>query len=113
MMKVLYVPQMNDNYQFTYEFDKEVVVVRLYKFEFVKDGSNKILTRKFIGLEEYDFTNMPNGIMKNSTSKFLYNPVISAKRNNGELYIKLLNFIMSNEEDKKVLFPDWVNINNE
>lgn len=55
----------------------------------------------------FDFTNMPNGIAENIESKLGINPIISAKKEDGVLFVELLNFINENETKQEVLFPDW------
>lgn len=50
-----------------------------------------------------DFSTMPDGIMTESEYDFL----LSAKRENGILFIELLNPITENENRQEILFPDW------
>lgn len=72
--------------------------------------SDRVLNYRFEGEEitvnndiTIDFSAMPNGIMTESEYDFL----ISAKRENGTLYVKLLNPISESENRQEVLFPNW------
>lgn len=90
-MKIYLSPQVsNDNEKIHYSFDKDVVIAR-YKGE--KDTFN--------------FSSMPNGVAEDITTTLSLNPIISAKRENGELWVELFNLIGldATEGDK---FPNWI-----
>lgn len=87
-MKIFLSPQVSDrkiNYQF--------------------EGENIIATIDNI-TDTFDFSTMPDGIMDEVETALDVNPIVSAKRVEGELYVELLNFIDDNatEEEK---FPEW------
>lgn len=50
-----------------------------------------------------DFSAMPDGIMTESEYDF----ILSAKRENGVLYVELLNPIPESENRQGILFPEW------
>lgn len=57
--------------------------------------------------DTFDFTNMPDGICENIETELEINPIISVKKEEGVLFVELLNFIDENETRQEVLFPDW------
>lgn len=98
-MKILYSPQINE--------------IDVLEYEFVGD---KITVTYNGEIDEYDFTDMPDGSVARSygrepeiISNLPINPVIEAKRMNGILHVILIKFIPFNAtEDKK--FPDWIEV---
>lgn len=80
-MKIKLSPQVSDR-------------VLNYKFEGEKIIANDITV---------DFSTMPDGIMTESEYEFL----LSAKRENGILYVELLNPIDASENRQEILFPTW------
>lgn len=95
-MKVLYSPCVTiDNDEIHYNFENEKITVTW-----------GILT------DEFDFTGCPDGFLSSVETILPENPIIEAKRENGELYVKLLKFISSDasEEEK---FPDYVEVGEE
>lgn len=66
-----------------------------YNFE-----GDKVITNNGTVL---DFTDMPDGVMESSD----YNFLLSAKRENGILYVELLNPISESENRHYILFPEW------
>ena len=80
-MKIKLSPQVSDR-------------VLEYSFESEKITVNDITI---------DFSTMPDGIMTESEYDFL----LSAKRENGILFIELLNPITENENRQEILFPEW------
>lgn len=88
-MKVLFLSQVNDFDSLSYQFEGEKIIATL-------NGVTDVI----------DFTGMPNGVATCVTSTLKYNPVKEARRENGELYVKLLNFISKDAPDEEK-FPDW------
>ena len=66
-----------------------------YSFEGEKITVNNDIT--------IDFSTMPDGIMTESEYDFL----LSAKRENGILFVELLNPITETENRQEILFPEW------
>jgi len=92
-MKIFYTPQVRDK-NIYYKIEKEVIIV-----EFENET------------ETYDFSGMPDGNAEEIISEvFDFNPIISAKRENGELWIEVLNFITENATEKE-RFPEWEDTN--
>lgn len=90
-MQVLYSPQRADE-KIKYTFNGEVI------------------TATFRGkTDTFDFTNMPNGKAEEINTTLDVNPIVSAERKEGVLYVKLLNFIGldATEEER---FPNWKEI---
>ena len=80
-MKIKLSPQVSDR-------------VLNYYFEGEKITANNITI---------DFSAMPDGAMTGTEYDFL----LSAKRENGILFIELLNPITENENRQEILFPEW------
>lgn len=86
------------------------------KIHYIFEGE-KIIVRQFGITDEFDFTLMPEGELpinyeKNQTmveTILSVNPIVSAKRENGQLFLELLNIIESDatEEEK---FPKWIEV---
>lgn len=87
-MRVLLSPQRSDR-----------------KIEYKIEGEKVIATIDNV-TDIFDFSTMPDGIMDEVETILDVNPIMSAKRVEGELYVELLNFIDDNatEEEK---FPEW------
>ncbi len=87
-MKILLSPQRS-NRKIKYKFEGEKVIATI-------DNVTDI----------FDFSTMPDGIMYEVGTTLDMNPIISAKRADGILYVELLNFIGQDatEEEK---FPEW------
>lgn len=81
---------MNENNVISYEYNGDVVRVHL-------DGE----------VDEFDFSSMPEGIMKDVKTTLKYNPIMSAKREEGILYLELLYFHGSNASEEE-RFPTWI-----
>lgn len=88
-MKVFFSPQYNPNEKIKYEFENEIIKVTY-------NGITDI----------FDFSTMPDGKATDIETVLQFNPIISAERKEGVLYVKLLNFIDDDatEEEK---FPQW------
>lgn len=101
-MKILFVPQVNEVDTLIYEFVGDKIIVTY----------NEVV-------DEFDFTDMPEGAIAKSygrnpniISVFPIEPVIEARRENNQLFVKLIKFISTDAtEDEK--FPEWIEINNE
>lgn len=75
------------------------------KIEYQFNGEKIIAT--FDGqTEEFDFSDMPDGVLESVESDLPVNPIIEAKRENGELSVVLLNFIKEDATDEE-RFPKW------
>lgn len=87
-MKILLSPQRSDR-KIEYKFEGEKIIV-------TTDNMS----------DTFDFSSMPDGVMEEIETTLSINPIISAKRVDGELSVELLNFIGrdATEEEK---FPDW------
>lgn len=88
-MKVLFSPQYNPIEKIKYEFEDEIIKVTY-------NGITDI----------FDFSAMPDGEVTNIDTILPVNPIISAKRENGVLWIELLNFIGKNATEEE-MFPQW------
>ena len=94
-MKLFKSPQVSDKTT-SYKIENEVITV-----EFENET------------EVYDFSEMPEGIAEEiETEVFEFNPIISAKRENGELWIEVLNFITEDATESE-RFPKWEDTNAE
>lgn len=91
-MKVLFSPQLNsEKIKYTFEGEK---ITAIYNEE----------------IDVFDFSGLPDGRAENIETTLPINPVVSAERKNGVLYVKLLNFIDENATEEE-RFPSWQVIN--
>lgn len=106
-MKILYSPQRNDQV-LQYGFNGEEIHVIHMKPTGEVDGEGNP-TYEVLGEETFDFSEMPDGIMEEIETTLQVNPIVSARRENGVLYVELLNFISENatEEEK---FPQEIEV---
>lgn len=90
-MKVLYSPQVS-NEKINYTFEDEKIIATIDNVT-----------------DEFDFANMPDGILEGIKTTLPFNPILNAKKVDGILYVELLNFINEDatEEEK---FPEWRDI---
>ena len=89
-------PQFNNEIKYEYRYESEIIQVLI--------GEDVFDTFDFTGFTqdgELDVTSVETTLP--------INPILSAKRDNGILYVKLLNFIDDDapESDK---FPDWEDV---
>lgn len=54
----------------------------------------------------FDFTEMPDGVSVNIETTLEINPILSAKKEAGILYLELVNFI-SEDASEEECFPIW------
>ena len=91
-MKIIYSPQVN-NKKIAYQFIGEKVVVEF-------DGI----------VEDFDFTDMPDGMAEKITPETLpFNPIVEADKIDGVLYLRLINFI-DEEATEEERFPEWMEV---
>ena len=69
---------------------------------------NEVITVELEGITEvYDFSEMPEGKAESIESEvFSFNPILSAKRENGILFVEVLNFIKADATEAE-RFPEW------
>ena len=87
-MRVLLSPQRSDR-KIGYKIEGEKVIATI-------DNVTDI----------FDFSTMPDGIMDEVETILDVNPIVSAKRIDGELYVELLNFIVQDATEEE-RFPEW------
>ena len=91
-MRVLFSPQVREE-KIEYKIIEDVVTVTY------NDKS-----------EKYDFSGMPDGIADSIESEvFEFNPVLSARKESGILYLKLINFIGTDATEEE-RFPEWFEV---
>ncbi|WP_346207609.1 hypothetical protein NSS91_16010 [Caldifermentibacillus hisashii] len=88
MMRVLFSPVVCDK-KIDYEFNKEVITA-IYEGE----------------TDTFDFTGMPDGVLKEVDTVLTVNPIIEARKENGVLSVILTNFISKDAPDEEK-FPEW------
>lgn len=95
---VLFSPQVRDTERIAYQFQGEIVRAT---FKGVTD--------------EFDFSEFPDGELE-VTSEFgdvlletalEFNPILAGKKENGNLYLTLMNFIGLNATEEE-RFPKWI-----
>ncbi len=80
-MIVKYAPQVNNNCKLEYEFEVDKIKVKLLK----KDEE--------VTIDEFDFTQMPDGVASEIISKISPCPIFEARRKDGELIVEVLKWI--------------------
>lgn len=89
---ILYSPQFNEQDELTYQFEGDKIIATL-------NGET----------DEFDFTGMPDGFAGNIITKLPICPIISAKKEDGVLFVELLKFIkMDATEEER--FPKWIEV---
>jgi hypothetical protein len=91
-MKIFLQPQHKEGTKLEYSFSGEVVTV-LYGEE----------------VDVFDFTGLPNGYLDDIETTLPYNPIVSARRELGILYLELLNFIPEDATEEE-RFPQWKDV---
>ena len=91
-MNIRFSPQRSDN-TISYEISNEVIRVAI-------DGKTDV----------FDFSDIPDGKMEEIETILSVNPIVSAKRVDGSLFIELLNYIGKNASEEE-RFPQWQVIN--
>lgn len=99
IMQVLYLPQLNEKDTLSYTFNGDVITATLNG---VKD------TFDFSGFTS-DGTALGYGRNPDIMSTLPINPVIEVTRINGDLNVKLVNFIKSDASQAE-RFPDWAGV---
>jgi len=101
VIKVKYSPQVSSN-KIHYTFVGEKIIAKIDSV-----------------VDTFDFSEFPDGelmIVDNETGEDLIvtslpiNPIVSAKRVQGVLHVKLLNWVNADENDDTTLFPDWIEV---
>lgn len=87
-MQIKYSPQRSDDV-IQYIFEEDIITVTY------QDQS-----------DTFDFTEMPDGEMGSIETELPLNPIISAKRVDGELFVELLYYHGATATQEE-LFPQW------
>ncbi len=97
-MKILLSPQMRENEKIIYEFE-EGIVRATYK------GKTDVFDFRDFSEGELDLDDGFGGFLVETDLD--YQPIRQAKKENGVLYVKLMNFIGLNATPEEC-FPDWI-----
>lgn len=83
--------------------------------------SDKTISYEFYGeiitvtideqVDRFDFSEVPNGRLEEVETSLPLNPIVSAERIDGELYVELINFISSDATEEE-RFPEWQEVSN-
>lgn len=113
-MKVLFSPQLNDKFCIEYKFHEsslgkvEIIEATLSILGDENEEGKREIVEQY--RDTFDFSGFSDGMLddvENAIETSLpINPIESAEKKNGELYVKLVNFIAEDatEEEK---FPTW------
>lgn len=95
-MQIYKSPQYNVAAQFKYEFSGDKITATLL----MSDG--------VLSSDIFDFTDFPDGELEVDTieSMIPIQPILSAKRIDGELFVEVLRYIDS-EATEEELYPEW------
>lgn len=100
-MKILLSPQARDNDKIWYEIEHQKITA-------INNGIS----------DTFDFTDIPDGIMQMwddegndlIETELDESPIISARKENGELWVEIVFTIDMEEKDERLLFPDWMSL---
>lgn len=102
-MRVLYSPQFNDDFRYKYTFNKETIKAELYEISMIDETIDETL----VDTKIYDLSNFEVGREYRSLPDF----IVEINRDKDEsLKIEVINYVNSSETDKKVLFPEWIEV---
>ena len=87
-MKIKFSPQRNDE-KIIYTFQSDTITATYQE-----------------QTEAFDFSNIPNGKLEEVETNLAINPLLSAKKEDGILYVELLNFIGEDATEEE-RFPTW------
>lgn len=108
-MKIVYSPQRNDDI-IEYDIQGEVIIATLKKGheEMAEEGEvTFIVTEEHT--DTFDFMDMPDGKLEESTSTLPVNPLLSAERIDGVLHVTLLKYHGANATQEE-LFPEEIEV---
>lgn len=108
-MRRLFSPVRSDNkLYYTIEGDKITVVHHQTLPPTLDDNMYPVEQDPIVTQDVFDFTGMPNGVATVSEFETVLplNPFISVKRVNGEIEIKVINYIGANATEAE-RFPVW------
>ncbi len=100
-MNILLSPQIRDRDRIRYEIEGQRIqieindIVDVFDFTDMPDGEMQLWYeegRAIVYTEDYDF------------------PILGAKKENGELWVEIVFTIDSEEKDERLLFPDWITL---
>lgn len=100
MIRVFYSPQINDRYKVTYKIEGEIITA------YLTDTFPEVAIET---TDVFDFTNLTNGMAEKITSDLAINLVGSVGREEGILYVELLNFIKDDATEFE-RFPEWIEV---
>lgn len=108
-MKIKYSPQRNDDL-LEYEIKGEVITatLKLGHEEITEEGEVTFITDEEY-TDTFDFTDMPDGKLEESTSTLPVDPLLSAERIDGVLHVTLLKYHGANATQEE-LFPEEIEV---
>lgn len=62
--------------------------------------------------DTFDFSEVPDGKLGEVETSLPINPIVSAERIDGDLYVVLVNFISSDATEEE-RFPEWQEVDND
>lgn len=97
-MKILFSPQVRENEKIIYEFEEGIIKA-------THKGKS----------DTFDFSDLPDGELQmydDETGEFMIetdieNPVVSARKEDGVLYVELMNYIDTDASHEEC-FPEWI-----
>ena len=101
-MEILLSPQVRMKDKIWYEIEEQKITAT------INDVS-----------DTFDFTDMPDGELQlydDEGNELIETeldeiPIASAEKENGELFVKIVFSISMEEQDERLLFPDWMTLN--
>ena len=101
-MRIKFSPQVRDNERIIYEFEEGIIKAT---HETMHRGKS----------DTFDFTDLPDGelqIYDDETGELMIetemeNPIVSARKEDGVLYVELMNYIGVNASYEE-RFPEWI-----
>lgn len=102
-MRILYSPTVNDDFRYKYTFNKEAIRAELYEISMIDETIDETL----VDTQIYDLSNVEVNKEYTSLPEF----IVEVNRAEDEsLKIEVISYVSSSETDEKVLFPEWIEV---
>lgn len=120
MIRVFYSPQVNEKNILTYQIEGEIITATLSErpvppkpIVLPPDGEETLpeetTPEPVVITDVFDFSSFPNGIAKAIITPLPGNPFVNVHREDGILYVELLNYITEDASEFEK-FPVWIEV---
>lgn len=138
-MRVLYSPTVNDDFRYEYTFNKETIKAELYEISMIDETVDETIDEvidetidetlvdtidetadetvdetvvgtvvgTLVDTQIYDLSNVEVGKEYTSLPEFI---VEISRDEDNNLEVEVVSYVSSSETDEKVLFPEWIEV---